>query len=265
MDKNAYLKQWRNEYIHLEKKGNITLADAAKNEDFKKEWKAYPNKKKPKKTTKKTPEPPKPSSEEPKRSAYSDYGTPEQEAWNEKLNRLPSSFEHKIDGEVGDGNSSNMTLLVETTTGLLFGLLVNGVVVLLVKIGTYLKQGDQGTTYRDFAVYFGTEMEDGAKWMIKELGPMTYWNKNANYLMEASQPKLKEILNRGNRGFYKTGLPPKEIAEMFYSGGIPKFRKNVLYADVKEGVGMYKRGYSPPRYVSPKSAYERFTDLGYGD
>jgi hypothetical protein len=281
MDKNAYLKQWRQEYEHLEKKGYITLAEAAKNEDFKKEWKAYPNKKKPKKTTKKTPEPPRkePSSEaaawlagwkpkapwEPK--VYHEE-TPEQEAWNSKLRNLPSRFEHKIDGEVGDGNSRNMTLLVETTTGLLFGLLVNGVVVLIVEMGAYLGQGDQGRYYRDFAVYFGTEMEDGAKWMNKELGPLTYWNKNANYLVEASQPKLKEILNRGHfdgDGPYKTGLPPKEIANMFYSGGVPDYRKNVLYADVREGTGMYKRTPSPPRYVRPKSAYDRFIEEGYGD
>jgi len=55
MDKNAYLKQWRQEYV--EKKGNITLAQAAKNEDFKKKWAAYPNKKKkPRKNPRTTPQ-----------------------------------------------------------------------------------------------------------------------------------------------------------------------------------------------------------------
>jgi len=250
MDKNAYLKQWRQEYV--EKKGNITLAQAAKNEDFKKKWAAYPNKKK--KTTKKTPEPPR---KEPSKTPA--------EAWNEKLRMLPSGFEHKIGeglgGEVGYGESTDMTVLVETTTGLLFGLLLNGVVVLLVEIG----EDGNARTYREFAVYFGKEMEDGAKWMNKELGPLTYWNNNANYLMEASQPKLKEILNRGYTiGGYKTGPPPKKIAEMFYRGKMPSL-PNILYADVREDIGMYKSPPERPKYERPKSAYERFTDEGYGD
>ena len=46
MDKDEFLKQWRQEYVYLFQKGNMTLSEAAKNDDFKKEWKAYPNKKK---------------------------------------------------------------------------------------------------------------------------------------------------------------------------------------------------------------------------
>jgi len=206
MDKNEFLKQWRQEYV--EKKGNITLANAAKNEDFKKEWKAYPNKKKPKKTPKKPPA----LNEYQQRRKKEDEQQEKEKAvnrarmikWTKMLKALDKTTV-KIPTKESTPTTKIIVAVIEEDLfdpraddqfeNSYYGLLVNGQVVVLGK--------------RSFVVYQGDNMKDGAQWMLKTFPKLTYFQNNTNHINYDSASSYEKF------GFDYFGPPPEEVYKFF--------------------------------------------------